>query len=231
MFYNEKMPIYKEKNEGFFERWTPGMAYIVGFFAADGTLTKGKRGNCFIEFCSCDREILEKIKCALETNLKIGNSTPKNKRWKTRYRIQIGSKKMFGDLKKLGFTQQKSKTLSLPKNMPNKFFKDFLRGYFDGDGHISICTYIKKGRKKASTIVVSGFTSGSEKILIEIRKKIGKLYPSIKGGSLFKEQNYYRLCFSISDSKNLYSIMYKNLRNNLFLSRKKKAFEKIFKLV
>lgn len=50
------MPVFKRKNEKFFERWTPDMAYVLGFFAADGTLTVGKRGNCYIELTSCDKK-------------------------------------------------------------------------------------------------------------------------------------------------------------------------------
>jgi len=44
------MPIYKTKNENFFKKWTPEMAYVLGFFAADGSMVKNKRGACFIEF-------------------------------------------------------------------------------------------------------------------------------------------------------------------------------------
>ncbi len=32
------MPIYKTKNEAFFKKWTPEMAYVLGFFTADGTI-------------------------------------------------------------------------------------------------------------------------------------------------------------------------------------------------
>jgi hypothetical protein len=42
------MPIHKEINHDFFKLWTPGMAYVLGFFSADGSMIKNKRGACFI---------------------------------------------------------------------------------------------------------------------------------------------------------------------------------------
>ena len=65
------MPIYRAKNENFFKTWIPQMAYVLGFFAADGNLTLGKRGNHFIEFTSCDKEIIEKIREAMGCTHKI----------------------------------------------------------------------------------------------------------------------------------------------------------------
>ena len=73
------MPIYKTKNEDFFKKWSPKMTYVLGFFAADGNMIKNKRGAHFIEFQSTDKEILNKIKKCLKSNLAIGEYQPKNK--------------------------------------------------------------------------------------------------------------------------------------------------------
>jgi hypothetical protein len=43
------MPVHKEINHDFFKNWSPEMAYILGFFAADGTMIKNRRGAHFIE--------------------------------------------------------------------------------------------------------------------------------------------------------------------------------------
>jgi DNA-binding transcriptional regulator WhiA len=56
------MPIHKEINRNFFKKWTPEMAYILGFFTADGSMFKNKRGSYFVEFEITDKELLEKIK-------------------------------------------------------------------------------------------------------------------------------------------------------------------------
>lgn len=81
------MPIYKTKNENFFKKWTPEMAYVLGFFAADDNMLKNKRGAHFIEFQSVDKEIIEKIRNVLKTNLAIGEYQSENENYKRRYRL------------------------------------------------------------------------------------------------------------------------------------------------
>ena len=79
------MPIFKTKNENFFKKWTSEMAYVLGFFCADGNLTIGKRNNHYIEFTNCDKYILGKIRKALKSNHRISKNKRKNKRenkWK-----------------------------------------------------------------------------------------------------------------------------------------------------
>ena len=76
------MPIYKTKNEAFFKKWSPEMAYVLGFFAADGTMIKNKRGAHFIEIQSADKEIVYKIRDVLKSNLYIGEYQSKHKNYK-----------------------------------------------------------------------------------------------------------------------------------------------------
>ncbi len=45
----------------------PKMAYVLGFFVADGNLTINPRGSRYIEFSSCDKEIIEKRKYSNHT--------------------------------------------------------------------------------------------------------------------------------------------------------------------
>lgn len=193
------MPIFKRKNEDFFKKWTPEMAYVLGFFTADGNMIKNKRGACFIEFYGTDRDIIEKIKILLNSNHKIGvrHMEKINENWKTAYRLQIGSKIIFGDLLKLGLTPNKSLTLKIP-TVPKEFFSHFVRGYFDGDGHVSASEYQKKDRKNKSRVIITGFTSGSKQFLEELKQALDK-YKIIKGGTLFCSQGY-RLCFSAKNS-------------------------------
>jgi len=222
------MPIYKTKKENFFKKWTSEMAYILGFFTADGCMVKNKRGARFIEFQITDKKLLEKIRETLSSNHKISERQHKNKNWRNAYHLQIGSKTMFDDLLKLGLTPNKSKTIKLP-HIPNKYFSHFLKGYFDGDGCVNICIYKRKNRNnKSTTIINSGFTSGSKKILLDIKNRLTKSH-IIEGGTLYYHQGY-RLWFSIKDSMRLYKFMYKNSKNNLFLHRKKRVFEKYFKM-
>lgn len=221
------MPIYKTKNENFFKKWNPEMAYVLGFFTADGDMIKNKRGAHFIELQITDKNLLEKIRNLLGSNHKIGINKI-NDKWKTRYRLQIGRKIIFNDLLKLGLTPNKSKTITLPK-IPNKYLSHFTRGYFDGDGNVTISKYKRANRNyKKSTTILSGFTSGSKFFLEKLHLKLKKI-AKISGGTLYFHQGY-RLYFSVKDSLLLYKFLYKNINNNLYLSRKKKIFEKYFKL-
>ena len=202
------------------------MAYVLGFFTADGTMIKNKRGAHFIEFQINDKDLLDKIRKVFNSNHKI-SVRKRNKPWRNSYRLQIGSKEIFNDLLKLGLRPNKSKTIKLPL-VPDEYFCNFVRGYFDGDGCVNVCTYQRKDRRKSSTVINSGFVSGSKKILENLKNKLAKLN-IVNGGTLYYHQGY-RLWFSINDSLKLYNFMYNNLKNNLFLDRKKKVFEKYFNI-
>jgi intein-encoded DNA endonuclease-like protein len=219
------MPIFKTKNSDFFKIWSPEMAYVLGFFTADGNMIENKRGARFISIEITDKDILEQIREAIGSNHKIGvrkRKPPEN----NTYRLQIGSKEMFGDLIKLGITPNKSKTIDLPI-IPDEYFADFVRGYFDGDGNVAINNYIRKDRKnKISRTISSGFTSGSKNFLHNLHVKL-KGIAKISGGTLNYGNGSYRLYFSVNDSWKLYKFMY-NDKNNLFLERKKDKFEKYF---
>jgi DNA-binding transcriptional regulator WhiA len=102
--FNEGMPIYKTKNEHFFKTWSNDMAYVLGFFAADGSMYRTRRGTHFIEFQITDEDLLLKIQKALWSNHKITQRTRGNKRHKSIYRLQIGSKEIFSDFSNLGMT-------------------------------------------------------------------------------------------------------------------------------
>ena len=219
------MPIHKKKNEDFFKTWSSSMAYVLGFIVADGTLTPTRRGGYYIEITSTDKDILYRIRDAFESDLRIGEYQSKDLRCKRRYRLQIGSKEMFQDLERLGLTPRKSLTVRLPP-VPSEHFASFLRGYFDGDGCVNVCTYQKQGHKGPSTVISSGFTSGSEGPLLDIRCFLLK-YHIVQGGTFYYNRAY-RLWFSIQDSKRLYDYMYQDVTNGLFLPRKKTIFEKYF---
>ena len=47
------------------------MAYVLGFFAADGNMRINNNGGHYIDFTSCDKEILEKIRFVMQRFNKI----------------------------------------------------------------------------------------------------------------------------------------------------------------
>ena len=91
------MPIYKTKNDNFFKKWSSEMAYVLGFFTADGNMTKHKNGGCYIEFTSNDRKLLEIVKKSIASSNKI---SLRNCNAGSCYRIQIGNKTIFEEDRK-----------------------------------------------------------------------------------------------------------------------------------
>ena len=79
------------------------MAYVLGFFAADGYMTVNKRGGQFWCIQITDKKLLESIKKVIGSEHKISIRLPSKAHEKTIYRIQIGSMEMCNDLRMLGF--------------------------------------------------------------------------------------------------------------------------------
>lgn len=217
------VPVFKTKNEKFFKKWSPEMAYVLGFFTADGNLTINPRGSRYIEFTSCDRDLIEKMKNVLAANHKISihKRTSKSRPY---YRLQIGSKEIFNDLMELGMSVNKSKTVQFP-DVPKKYLSHFVRGYFDGDGNVTISNYYRNDRKSHyGRTVLAGFVSGSRKFLVGLRNHLCQ-YASMGHGTLYFSSRGYRLFYSVNDSKKLHDFMYRYASKNLWLQRKKEKFE------
>lgn len=201
------------------------MAYVLGFFAADGNMIRNKRGAHFIKFYNCDRKLLACIRSVLKSNHKIGIHTQKRHiRQNITYQLQIGSKELFSDLLSLDMSPAKSKILRLPK-IPPRFHGDFVRGYFDGDG----CIYFNKikfaARKNPRNILMVKFTSGSKLFLTEIHALL-KLH-GVAGGSVRQKWNKtgFDLTLSHRDSVALFHLMYDTVPDSgLYLARKYHKF-------
>ncbi len=223
------MPVYKKINKDFFKKWSPEMAYVLGFFAADGYITVNKRGGQFWCIQITDKELLEEIKKVVEAEHKIsvrirsGNES-------TIYRLQVGSIEMCDDLRRLGFSERKTRSLAVP-NIPKKYFANFVRGYFDGDGNVWTGK-THKDRKTHGLAIQAAFTSCSNMFLVEMKRRLNLL--GFTGGSVYRSKgNYSRLQFGTRDTLKLYDFMYNHrshLKSGLFLSRKKEVFEKYGKL-
>jgi intein-encoded DNA endonuclease-like protein len=203
------------------------MAYVLGFFAADGYITVNRRGGEFWCIQITDKELLESIKASIGSNHTIGSRSGAVNE-KRKYRLQIGSIEMCNDLRKLGYAERKTKCIVLP-SIPKKYFPDFTRGYFDGDGNVWVGD-IHKNRIKQVKVIFTAFTSCSHDFLQQLHNKL--LEFGVKGGSIYRaKQTYSRLQLSTHDSLKLYEIMYNTgAVNNLYLQRKKLVFEKYITL-
>lgn len=108
--------------------WSPSFAYAIGLIAADGCLSKDRR---HISFVSKDLEQINSFQACLGITTKI--SQKRSGSGSPAYFTQFGDVLFFDFLVSIGLTPAKSKTMG-PIGVPEAFFRDFLRGYFDGDG-------------------------------------------------------------------------------------------------
>jgi hypothetical protein len=114
------------------------MAYILGYWYADGCINHINNAHRF-RITSKDKEQLFKFKNIISNYGK--NSVFKrtyiydlDKKNRIPY-LAINSKDIYNDIINIGGTERKSLKCKFP-DIPEKYIRDFIRGYFDGDGSI-----------------------------------------------------------------------------------------------
>jgi hypothetical protein len=217
------MPVYKTIDKNYFKTWSHDMAYVLGFMAADGTITKTGRGTAFFSIAITDYKLLASIRSSFRSNHTISVRVRKEPNQKPLYRLQIGSKEIVNDLEKLGFTTRKTHSLLFP-SVPKKYIGAFVRGYFDGDGNVWVGE--RKDRKSGLYSIQTTFTSCSKGFLTSLATEVNAI-GGVKGSLSKKKGNAFKLSYSSRGSLFLYKMMYNRgtLSGGLFLPRKKKIFE------
>ena len=212
----------KKINQDFFEIWSPQMGYILGYIAADGCVYKRKnRKNSYtLNITSKDKDNLLKMGKNLSPDCSI--STKYNSQRMPYSQIQISNREICEDLISLGISPKKNYNSDFLK-IPKKFFPDFTRGFFDGDGTVYI--YKVNGTPQ----IKAGFVSPNLPFITEFNKQLCEAIGiQCKAVHKFHSRNknvpLYNICFYIDDCEKLADFMY---RKNpvLYLSRKRKIFE------
>lgn len=136
---------------------TPEKAYLIGFIAADGSVSSNHY-SLKITINKKDEEILHLFKKVLNSNAPIAYCE-RNKNEKKYYyaSLTITNKHIVEALNNIGILQRKTWGNTIP-NINDKYFKDFVRGYFDGDGCITNVKY------KNASVSISGFENNMNKI-------------------------------------------------------------------
>lgn len=195
-------------NHNFFSTWSENMAYCLGFITADGHVWE-KRPFLTIGISNRDQYILEFIRNNVSPDTIVRPSNDK-------VQVNIYSKQIIEDLKKLGVTHDKTFNLKIDFDIPEEYWGDYLRGVFDGDGSI----YLSKFRKNSKDYYYSTIVSASRQFLEYIKNRLGF------GNIRIVRKKYFELQFSQSNSLKLFNIIYKN--SDCFkLLRKYEKFLKI----
>jgi len=115
----------------FFRVWSPEMAYVLGYWWADGYMTiKPSTTAHIVEISSNDREHLDVIVQAVGISGSVRRIPPRC------YGVQFCSKELYTDLLALGGMPNKSNVIGFP-TIPIEHLVHFVRGFVDGDGTLA----------------------------------------------------------------------------------------------
>jgi len=141
-------------NELFFSKWSSNMAYVLGFWFADGCI----RNKNVFSISQNEKYILKSILEKMDSD----HIIYKDKR-SANHNIEIHSNRICKDIMRLGGCKKKSLIMQFPE-IPDEYFFDFVRGHFDGDG----CITFDKNSKKYMTY----FTSASPHFLNSLKHEL-----------------------------------------------------------
>ena len=198
------------------------MAYAIGLIATDGCMS---RCTNLIDLTSKDKEQLQNFSRCLGLTLTIGKKT--NGMGQTYSRVQFKNVVFYGFLLRIGLTPAKSKTIG-PLKIPRKYFFDFLRGCFDGDG----CTYSYWDKRwRSSFMFYLSFVSASPVFIDWLRAEVFKsLGVSGHITTAGKKGTYYQLKYAKADGFKILKKMYYS-KNNIYLTRKYLKIQKMLGIV
>lgn len=200
------------------------MSYVLGYIAADGciTVSKERKNRPYsLNITSIDKKHLYKIRRALSSNHKISKKSGGGSC--IAYQLQIRNPILTNGLINRGIIPRKTFRLA-PIKVPRKYFSDFTRGFFDGDGSVYIYKVNGVFQIKADFISVSSpFIQELNKSICKSLninlKTIHRQNPQKSGMAM------YGIVFYVDDCEKLAEFFYGN-NPNLYLTRKHSVFKK-----
>lgn len=215
------MGIRYEAEFDFFKKWSSDMAYVLGFWFADGSVEYSPQIRArYVRVGSTDKDVIYYIKRVLQAKHRVIKTLRPGH--KTYYLLRIGNRELFDDLGALGVVVRKSNIIKFPQ-IPNQYFVDFIRGYFDGDG----CVSLEKSKSGSYKRVVTVFTSGSKEFLeaiqSELHMRFGFTITKISFVKSHGEFGAFQLRYSTRNSLRLYLLLYAD-NQAFYLKRKFNVF-------
>lgn len=200
--------IYPRKydfNQNFFLRWSPSVAYVLGYWFADGYMTSDKSYR--VAFFSIDEDHLKNMAKVLNYNAPV-KQFRRNGKPSGIYNLTFRSKIFFNSLKSLGGICRKSFTMQFPK-IPHNFLSDFIRGYFDGDGSVHFTKYIRTKDHRRQVDLRSNFTSASPQFLFNLRDLLTRFIGiTLKKVYSSTDKKHWKLCYGTKDTVKLLNFLY-----------------------
>lgn len=199
-------------NINFFDCYSEQASYWGGFIAADGCISND---TLQIVLNYDDTKHLVKFRDTIGSTHAITSNTDKY------YRSSFGFKNLHINtkLKELyNIIPTKSLIYSLP-DIPEDYFRHYLRGYFDGDG--CICESFSNAQSVTATLYTT--IAGSNVFIDALQNKL-KLVLNISG-TVQRRENHSILKYCTNASKILLDYMYNG--SEVYLDRKFNLYNKI----
>jgi intein-encoded DNA endonuclease-like protein len=165
-------------------------AYILGLLYADGC-NYSKKGVIELSLQEADKNILLKIQKLLFLNCGNLYMLNGNEKHQNQYKIMLNSPYMSRRLTELGCMPNKTFKLTFPDWLQPELYRHFIRGYFDGDGCISITPVKDKPKQYNHVFNVVGTKHVINRIQDILIKELylGKV-------KIHKPKNIYYLTYS-----------------------------------
>lgn len=209
-------------NEEYFKKWTNNMSYTLGYIFADGNISK----NHYMLRLRCntkDESVLLSIHKEMSSQHAIGRrSARKSKTGVNSGPVtysNIASIALVKSLITLGVFPAKSHLdLDFP-NIPKEFLPHFVRGYFDGDG----CISMKQGKYHTITII------GTKRFIEKMQEQICHA-TSISKKPIYHKNNQYYLVWGHREDVRLFTNFIYPKGEYISLKRKRNKLESVFAL-
>ena len=130
-------------NESVFLDETADAYYLLGAFMADGVVSNIPRSR-YVSLNSKDLDWLESVRDLISPGKPIYHKKCGTQEFK------ISNQNVLNWFLNQGCIPNKSLTLEMPQ-VPSKYLPDFVRGYMDGDGSVSVLEYTVSRRGKQYT--------------------------------------------------------------------------------
>ena len=197
---------------------TAEKAYWLGFIVADGgVLPEGNNLRLAIMLAHRDKNHLEKFKEAISSDAPIDVGVTKLNGQSYPYaKVRINSTDFCVSLMEHNVLPNKSTNEKVPTGLPEKFYKDFIRGFFDGDGSFSY--WYDKQRKQ---FVRAFNVVGSHEIVSWIHTILSSMF-KIRA-TVRQDGRIYRIDINSEETEKIMDWLYEGA--DVYLQRKHDKYE------
>lgn len=201
-------------------------AYLLGFYAADGSIDE-KRKTLRIELQKRDSEIVYLFRDTISNDARVYTTKAKdfiNNKGKLVHTegsigIDITSAQICNDLVKLGIGYRKTyNDFEIPKQIPESLVKHFIRGFFDGDGSFSATIHQNKNRPNQYLRMYFTIDSKKPAILNSFMRYLSYQKIDVHIIHVNRDDMYRLNSASRKECNKLFNLLYKDA--NFYLQRK-----------